>query len=72
MERAKEKDIQKACEALWALPEKVRPINEEIFLHEDEVIVIKKEVIHTYYRVGKKKLSRLKCARNLRLLEKLL
>jgi hypothetical protein len=66
MKRAKVRDVQKACEALWELPEKVTPVDEEIFLHNDEVIIIKNEVIQTYYKINKWKKSRLICAKNLR------
>lgn len=61
-----------AMEQIWALVEKVRPINATIFLHENEVLVIDKEEIQTYYRVNEEKKKKLVCARNLRILSKLL
>lgn len=72
MKRARVHDVQKAMENLWALAEKIIPVTPEIFLHEDEVVVIREEVIQTYYKVNKMKKSRLICARNLKRLQNVL
>jgi hypothetical protein len=72
MTRAKVRDVERAMSELWALPEKVTPLNERVFVHENEVIIVDNDTIVTYYKGTKRQLNHWKCQRNLRLLEKIL